>query len=223
VHTFLIPFQDYSKSNWSFKTAIARFDIPAYNGAGDYVVWYNWSGYRDCIDVNVRGDGNPVVNRYGTIDKTKQPNIVKIDHCQFRAIPQATTQCRKLPQGGNGDITQCVNDCIAAGSDNCKAIQVTPYKNPPNTLPQTVNIPFVYQTFNAAAFNSNPPIFQRTSRAEGEMHADGSTIRDRRDIGDRMSGELPARLPPAESADVRSSSSLALEACCPASMHLAFL
>ncbi len=33
---------------------IARFFVPARSGPGSFVVWFQWSGYMDCVDVDVQ-------------------------------------------------------------------------------------------------------------------------------------------------------------------------
>jgi hypothetical protein len=102
------------------------------------------------VDINVMAGTTPVVNRYGTLGSTAAPAVVKVDHCEFRAIPVANTQCRKLPASGTRDAAVCIADCIAVGAHKCNSVQVSRYVNAPRTLPRPVNIPFVYQ-FNDGA------------------------------------------------------------------------
>jgi hypothetical protein len=50
VSIFENPFVEHTTYN--NQADIARFAVPARKGAGDYIVWFNWSGYTDCVDVS---------------------------------------------------------------------------------------------------------------------------------------------------------------------------
>jgi hypothetical protein len=49
VSIFENPFEEHD--TYAGQADIARFSIPATKGAGDYIVWFYWSGYTDCVDV----------------------------------------------------------------------------------------------------------------------------------------------------------------------------
>ena len=66
---------------------IARFVVPARHGPGDYIAWFYWSGYKDCVDINVMAGTTPVALRYGYNTTGQQPTVIKQDHCQYTYIP----------------------------------------------------------------------------------------------------------------------------------------
>merc|ERR1712151_1361554 len=57
----------------------AYFSFPPTKGDGHYVVYYHWSGYKDCIDVDVTSE--TVTNKYGVL--TDDELYERIDHCAF--------------------------------------------------------------------------------------------------------------------------------------------
>ena len=67
---------------------IAPFVVPDGAAAGQYILHYYWRGYRDCIDIDVLPDAQPVPDtnrgKYGEHDDSLQ-KYVRVDHCQFEA------------------------------------------------------------------------------------------------------------------------------------------
>jgi hypothetical protein len=63
VHRFMTGFTD--NNPFSGQSSIANFKTEARKGPGDYIMFYMWSGYRDCIDINVQP--TTVQNRYGKV------------------------------------------------------------------------------------------------------------------------------------------------------------
>ena len=57
----------------------AYFSFPPSKGDGHYVVYYHWSGYKDCIDVDVTS--KKITNKYGVL--TEGELYERIDHCAF--------------------------------------------------------------------------------------------------------------------------------------------
>ena len=110
------------------------------------------SGYRDCIDVNVRAGTTPVENRYGLPSSQAAPSVVKQDHCEFTYVTYAQTITRKL--GPSRSAQPCINDCIARGYAGCTAVQVVRAVNPPAALPYTVNWPLIPYIYNQTKIDS---------------------------------------------------------------------
>ncbi len=100
---------------------IARFTVPGRLGIGNFILWFYWSGYMDCVDINVQPGTTAIVNRYGLpASATNVPTFVKLDHCEYTYIGSALTQARKL--GSNRDASACVADC--AKTRNCYGVQI---------------------------------------------------------------------------------------------------
>ena len=145
--SFLNPFQEHIP--YGGQSALARFQVPARHGPGDYIAWFYWGGYKDCIDINIRAGTTPVLNRYGLNSTAAAPTVIKLDHCEFTYVNQATTKLRKI--GPSRNATQCINDCIKLGPSQCSSVQVVRATNPPMvTQNYTVNIPLVPQFYNAS-------------------------------------------------------------------------
>jgi hypothetical protein len=98
VHAFSNVLKEHSAYN--NQADIARFNIPARKGPGDYIVYFNWQGYTDCVDVNVMDDGDPVApgvqpvaNRYGLTGSSAASEVIKMDHCEVRATAHNIIRC----------------------------------------------------------------------------------------------------------------------------------
>ena len=68
-------------------------------GPGHYVAYWRWSGYYDCVDVNVHAapldlDAFPI----GGFD-TQQYLWNRVDHCQFVEPQNILTQCLDASDG----------------------------------------------------------------------------------------------------------------------------
>lgn len=121
------------------QASMARFKIPARHGPGDYVVWFYWSGYRDCVDVNVMAGSAPVALRYGYNTTGMLSQVIKQDHCEYTYIPDARTMARKV-----NNITRDISLCIAdARRANSAGVQVVRAFNPAGALPFPVNLPYI--------------------------------------------------------------------------------
>ena len=77
-----------------------RVSIPARKGPGHYIVHWRWSGYSECVDVDVFP--NKVQNVYG-VDTGKYV-FNRIDHCQYVDYRRVLTGCHKVA----GNAKECV-------------------------------------------------------------------------------------------------------------------
>ncbi len=64
----------------------AHFRFPPGTPAGQYIAYYYWGGYRDCVDIDVLPDHKPVTPTkrgiYGY--RPNEPDsYIKTDHCQY--------------------------------------------------------------------------------------------------------------------------------------------
>ena len=76
VHLFNLNF--FESGTYFAQADIARFSIPARSGPGDYIVWFQWQGYTDCVDVNVIPGTVDVSNRYGLNATFVKPQVIKM-------------------------------------------------------------------------------------------------------------------------------------------------
>jgi len=147
VSIFENPFKEHA--TYFNQADIARFTVPARRGAGDYIVWFNWSGYMDCVDVNVVPGTTPVEKRYGQNATAAAPTLVKMDHCEYTYVGWTETGCYKLDPVKR-DASKCIAECM--NSPTCTAVQIVRANNADWTLPAVVNVPFVPLQWNATAF-----------------------------------------------------------------------
>lgn len=154
VHAFTNPFKEHDTYN--NQASIARFTIPARKGSGDYIVWFKWSGYTDCVDVNVMSGKVPVVNRYGLAASTTSSEVVKMDHCEYTYIGWIASSCRKIDPITR-DASQCIQECQTRGASNCNAVQVVRYTVPSQAFQTVPNIPFTPYTYNATLIDAGGP------------------------------------------------------------------
>lgn len=141
VHMFWIPAANAVASD------IARFKITPRQGPGDYIFFYKWAGYSDCIDINVRPE--PVVHRYGKVNATNPLSVrwKRIDHCEFTWVREVATTCRLITMNTtntNTALEQCQKDCAAKSHNACPNVQAVRVKNlpAPKVFPQVENIPY---------------------------------------------------------------------------------
>ena len=140
VHVFTNPFIEHSF--YATRPSIARFDIPARHGPGDYILWFLWAGYKDCVDINVMSaDHGPVMNRYGMIAAPNQRllgDTVRIDHCEW----QYQTD---LPGSGtfilSNSTTMDARECVQACRNHCCCNNVAVFRktNPARALTAWIN------------------------------------------------------------------------------------
>ena len=137
VHRFAIPEHRPSEMD------VARFKLEARNGPGNYIIFYKWSGYSDCVDVNVQP--KTVANRYGLITPTatasNSSHYIKIEHCEFSFVASAVTPCRVATASS---VQQCLNDCSALRYSSCPNVMAVRAANiaPPTVMAAPENIPF---------------------------------------------------------------------------------
>ena len=98
-------------------------EIPKEYGSGSYVIQYWWSGYYDCVDVNVLPV--PSTDIWGS--GGGQAGYNRIDHCQFiDGYDNFAMAGTCIGIDADEDITACNNVCNAAAG--CDAIQVVQTK-----------------------------------------------------------------------------------------------
>jgi hypothetical protein len=94
-------------------------EIPAEYGAGAYVIQYMWSGYYDCIDVNVLATTS--TDLFG--GPSGVSGYDRVDHCEFIESYSNFAMvgtCRGISTGAS--VTSCQSNCAASAS--CNGIQV---------------------------------------------------------------------------------------------------
>jgi hypothetical protein len=137
----------YSSDRYPWLVAVAKYTVvfhrpqdydigqlmfPESALPGEYVIQYNWRGYRDCWDVLL------------TAASGSQPRLivqdvwVKHDHCQFENV-DAEFGCSVLDD--TADVTQCQQSCD--DQPGCTGINVVPFNSNSFTrFGDEVNIPF---------------------------------------------------------------------------------
>jgi len=132
---------------------IANFVVNATSGPGDYVVWYAFVGYTDCVDVNVQAAPVATELRYGkNVTGPSNNDYIKVEHCEFRLVTEAITPCVKLPPSRS--VQQCLTACSETA--NCTAVQVVRASVPlAGTSPWTAGFPAtVYNKSQDALVNA---------------------------------------------------------------------
>jgi len=147
AHNFSMFYDQHAPggSEWSSRAALAQFSIRGWHGPGDYIAWYMWHGYYDCMDINLlpgdvaEGD-EPVQNRYGTIAAKPEPSVTKVHHCEYIGVTSVATQTYKLDPKTR-DASRCIEECKvrnikqAGQSDpGCLGVQVVRAKVAPMAL-----------------------------------------------------------------------------------------
>jgi len=118
---------------------LAIFTMEARSGAGDYIMFYKWGGYTDCVDINVRAD--TVVNSYGleTIDGS-DATWVKIDHCEFTYVHDVRRKTPCTPMGAANSAQECIDAC--EDDTGCYAVQAVRIENPTYLLEYPERTPY---------------------------------------------------------------------------------
>jgi len=137
----------YSSDRYPWLLAVAKYTIvhhrpqdydigqlmfPESAVPGEYVIQYNWRGYRDCWDVLL------------TAASGSQPRLItqdvwiKHDHCQFENVD---TDFGCFVLDATADVTQCQLSCDE--QPGCTGINVVPFaRNSFARFGDEVNIPF---------------------------------------------------------------------------------
>jgi hypothetical protein len=152
---------------------IANFEIPSAvaNAPGDYIMWFYWAGYKDCVDINVPVNNfNSKTNvqyRYGANVTGATANYFKIDHCEFRNVlgvappgapfyRGAAGSCYNVGKGPVLDASVCTKLCTQQGG-SCAGVAVVRKTNPAGTIDHTPNIPTIAWDGNQVDFGVFPP------------------------------------------------------------------
>lgn len=93
----------------------ALFRIPN-NQAGDYILHYLWSGYYDCVDINVLDQSTPTLYPYGKpVNGSGALKANRVDHCVFDR-PLKYTTFPRLVLGSNLEeaAKNCIDRCMAS-------------------------------------------------------------------------------------------------------------
>ena len=103
-HPWLLAVHRFRQTNsWPQQMDIAPFEVPSGSAPGQYIMYYYWRGYRDCIDIDVLPPSSPIPPAspamYGVEDSTLQ-SWQRIDHCQYERGSYVTFE-------GSGDPTAC--------------------------------------------------------------------------------------------------------------------
>lgn len=82
---------------------VIKLNVPAKSGPGHYIVHWRWSGYYDCVDIDVRQDTVPHI--YGIMPEGGGYVFNRIDHCQYIEPKEILTTCMDIPY----DIEATIN------------------------------------------------------------------------------------------------------------------
>lgn len=104
-----------------------KLQIPGRSGPGHYIVHWRWSGYYDCIDVDLRS--TTVANIYGV----KGANYIynQIDHCQYIEPKEIMTPCMETSYS----VEACINALPGWLTNNRLGINVLPLNTPNSVYP----------------------------------------------------------------------------------------
>ena len=95
------------------------------NGTGHYVLAWDWGGYYDCVDIDVRSEA--VENIYGVNSGEVVWN--RVDHCQYIAPQAIKSQCYEVIAG----VDHCRKKLPGSGmrqETNRYGVNVVPLHNP---------------------------------------------------------------------------------------------
>eukprot|EP00455_Lapot_gusevi_P024482 TRINITY_DN2550_c0_g1_i3.p1 TRINITY_DN2550_c0_g1~~TRINITY_DN2550_c0_g1_i3.p1 ORF type:complete len:826 (+),score=257.23 TRINITY_DN2550_c0_g1_i3:74-2551(+) len=134
AHRFQNSFNEHIP--FSHQYDFAMFSIPARQGPGDYIYWFKWGGYKDCVDVNIYP--TTVARPYGTVNSTGSGDFVKLDNCEYLFVLNPKTQCTIM---ANNSADVCLKACAA--NRGCTGVQAVRAFNLPWTLPYPENIPYL--------------------------------------------------------------------------------
>jgi len=137
VHRFGNPYAE--AFIYGGQSSISRFTVPGYHKEGDYVAFFFWQGYRDCMDINLVAGTQAVANPFG------KPGgglvWARVDHCEFRYQDRAMTTLMRV---NDGNITECLKRTAKGRwGDPQRNVQVVRGINPPQVkLNVAPNIPW---------------------------------------------------------------------------------
>lgn len=122
VHQFpinLVNFEEFDQ---------ATFRIPTGSPLGHYILAWDWAGYNDCVDVELRSEPVPEDIIYGS----GSTNFVYVqrDHCQYTAWRRMITTCSLSPTA-----EQAVKQLETWTDTQSVGINVIPMRTPENVVP----------------------------------------------------------------------------------------
>jgi len=123
-HLYHLP-DDFDAFHWTIPTW-ASADV------GHVIVHWRWSGYYDCIDVDLRAGPTPVPNPDGIVNASNHI-WSQIDHCQYESPINILTQCM--------EVIDTVMPCMKAlgqgdwNVNNRLGLNVVPFRNPATVNP----------------------------------------------------------------------------------------
>jgi len=105
----------------------AYLSFPPRRGAGHYIVYYHWSGYRDCVDVDVTSQSTVAeASRYGVMSADAEV-FERIDHCAF----EYAQMCKHFAEVIDTEtLAACQNKCSNEGPGKCDGVMLQPLKFP---------------------------------------------------------------------------------------------
>ena len=122
-----------------------RVRIPARSGPGHYVVHWRWSGYSDCVDVDVLP--KKVTHIYGQPTSTFVWN--RVDHCQYIKPYRVATPCMLVTK----DAKACIDlvEKRYGKKNNRFGVSVVPFSNPASVKFRSyTNIPWPVSPLSAS-------------------------------------------------------------------------
>lgn len=116
---------------------IFRTQVAGRSGDGHYILHWRWSGYFDCIDLDLRSSA--VTNVYGQDGDGYIFN--RIDHCQYLEPNDIVTPCVEV----TWSVASCIDRLPGWMDTNRLGVNVVPFKNPASVykaFQNNVNIPW---------------------------------------------------------------------------------
>jgi hypothetical protein len=126
VSLWRFEIQEADPNEWD----VAVFDIPSafITNGGDFIIHYVWSGYYDCIDINVLPQTTPIPYVYGKpVNGSDSLRANRIDHCVFDRPYQFTSWPRLILNGLKGAAAGCIEHCkYYFDKSGCAGVSVFP-------------------------------------------------------------------------------------------------
>jgi len=124
---------------------VAQFAFPLGTQPGVYVANYLWSGYSDCVDIEIVAGTTPVAHPYGlpvVMDNVTPFKFQKIPHCEF-VDPGLGEQgysvpCNQIYSNESG----CLQACNRLTLQGCAGINIVSITNRAQAKFNVTSIPF---------------------------------------------------------------------------------
>jgi len=105
-------------------------NVPATKGPGHYIIFYNFGGYYDCIDVNVVSQF--VADPSGSAADIPTYKYNRVDHCAYTEAVWTGT-CHVVTDSVDS-LQPCIDECNAMSPADCTGVNVAPLNTPSTAL-----------------------------------------------------------------------------------------